>query len=361
MCKLIKTSIFILSLCLFFSGCTKEDEEPKETIRTVLYYIGGDNNLSGEALQKADQLKDVVIPKCGNLLIYLDSKNSNPKLMKVGNGKQTIVREYEDSNSANADVFKGVLQDVIELYPAPSYGLAVFSHGSGWMPNGTYGNAALRSVIIDGGNEMEIPDFAAAIPNGMFDHIIFEACFMAGVEVAYELKDKTKYIVASSAEIVSPGFTHVYAKAIPFLFKEEADLTGFCRAIKSDYEQREEDVNSLTLSLISTREIDGILDALRGTNVTPDISSQSFSRYGNSLFFDLCDGYKTLPADKQAMLQAATEACVIWKSATDHFMLPKHGGFSIQAHSGLTIYIPQDRYPNLNRSYSLLEWNKKIN
>ena len=34
---------------------------------------------------------------------------------------------------------------------------------------------------------MEITDFAMALPDHLFEFIIFEACNMAGIEVAYEL------------------------------------------------------------------------------------------------------------------------------------------------------------------------------
>lgn len=53
--------------------------------------------------------------------------------------------------------------------------------------------------------EMELEEFAAAIPDGQLDFIVFEACLMAGVEVAYVLRGKTDYILSSAAEIVSPA------------------------------------------------------------------------------------------------------------------------------------------------------------
>ena len=55
---------------------------------------------------------------------------------------------------------------------------------------------------------MELADFASALPlpnHRKWDFILFEGCYMGSVEVAYELKDKTEAIIASSTEIVSPG------------------------------------------------------------------------------------------------------------------------------------------------------------
>ena len=91
-------------------------------------------------------------------------------------------------------MLKRVINDVTRLYPAKSYGLIVFSHGSGWLPPHTLVNGS-RSIIIDNDNEMEITDFAMALPDHLFEFIIFEACNMAGIEVAYELRNKAAYIM----------------------------------------------------------------------------------------------------------------------------------------------------------------------
>lgn len=37
---------------------------------------------------------------------------------------------------------------------------------------------------------MEVSNLAKVIPYMSFEYIIFEACYMAGIEIAYELKDK---------------------------------------------------------------------------------------------------------------------------------------------------------------------------
>jgi len=282
-----------------------------------------------------------------------------------------VVHDYPECNSASAKVFGTVLRQVRELCPAPSYGLVLFSHASGWLPEGTYNNPALRSgssgqgstrsIIQDGSDEMEIPAFAAAIPEGMLDFIIFEACHMAGVEVAWELKNKTDYIVASSAEIVSPGFARCYTDALPHLFKKTADLQGFCRAVETDYATRSGDYASLTLSLIDTKGLDALADAVRSIGAPQDdrVNAQSFDRYGGNLFFDLQDSFKEATADQQAVLRSAIDRCVLWKAATAAFM-PAYGGFGIEAHCGLTIYIPQERYPRLNAAYKSLSWYRAV-
>ncbi len=368
-CK--KRLLYLLLVIFLFTGCIPEDKfkEPQDIQRTILLYMGGDNNLSSEVNWKIDQIQATALLPCTRILIYMDTRGSHPQLLelvKVNDEiKKTVVHEYEESNSASPEVFGAVLREVQESYPAPSYGLVVFSHASGWLPEGMYNNPSLRSslsvrsIIIDGKSEMELPDFAAAIPDGMFDFIVFEACYMAGIEVAWELKDKTRYIVASSAEIVSPGFAGCYSKALPYLY--QGDLTGFCRAIEADYQTRSGDYGSLTLSLIETKGLDALATALRGKQLQGTSGTiQAFDRYGGNLFFDLGDCYK-LEATVQeiAALQAAIDGCVIWKTATTAFM-PAYGGFDVVSHSGLTTYIPQEQYPKLNAAYKKMKWYKEV-
>src|SRR5690606_30603257 len=133
---------------------------------------------------------------------------------KIGENKIREVKTYPEQNSATAETFQTVLNDVEALTPADSYGLILFSHATGWLPTGALlrpeaallqmGLVPIRTytIAMDGTTELGLKEFANAIPDRFFNFIAFEACFMAGVEVLYELKDKTDYILSSSAEIL---------------------------------------------------------------------------------------------------------------------------------------------------------------
>lgn len=359
----------LLLLGMLLSACEKDDYEPKTAINcTMLFYMGGDNNLSNEVNAKIEQIKTAQLPKDCRVVIYTDVRGENPQLLELtlDNGRLTVetVHTYPESNSASAETFGAVLREITERYQCPSYGLVLFSHASGWLPEGTYNNTvsrsvpALRSVIIDGASEMELPAFAASIPDGMFDFVVFEACYMAGVEVAYELKDKARHIVASAAEIVSPGFAACYKEALPYLYA--GDLLGFCRTVEADYRTRSGDYGSLTLSLIDTKGLDALADVVRGMELQGGNGNiQAFDRNGGTLFFDLGESYKSVGNGQHAALQSAIDGCVVWKAATATFM-PTYGGFEVKAHSGLTTYIPQENYTRLNEAYKDLKWYKAI-
>lgn len=59
--------------------------------------------------------------------------------------------------------------------------------------------------------QIETTDLADAMADAGFhtEYILFDACYMSSVEVAYELKDVTHYLIASPTEVLSYGFPYI--------------------------------------------------------------------------------------------------------------------------------------------------------
>lgn len=355
-------------MCLLFS-CEHDDSDIiQPTNHVLLVYMGGDNNLSDETYEKLDAIcTGWKAHHTNHLLIYMDANNATPSLIEIikenGSNTKKIIENYEEENSASSEVFARVVQKVKTLYPAQSYGLIVFSHASGWLPEGSLNRP--KSVIIDQKREMELKDFANAIPDNMLDYIVFEACFMSGIEVAYELKDKADYIVASAAEIVSPGFTPTYPYAINRLFENGHNLTGFTDDVFGYFNAQQDYKNSGTFSVIKTSKLDELARFVRNNcdlNKEVNIKDiQRFDRYSYILFFDFEDYYSRLLETEiqQQELKELISNCVIHKVSTKNFMIQSNG-FEIKKYSGLTTYIKQERFPVLNEKYKDLEWSKAL-
>lgn len=378
----MKTTFLITFLfcCLLLPGCGEErssDIMPSAR-RTVLVYLAGDNSLSDEVWEKVDALVAGWKNERDNLLIYQDTRGERgtPSLMRVvyeaGSAHTEVIKEYPDANSADPQLFSEVLRDALGSYPAPSYGLMLFSHGTGWLPAGSYSNprhynnakAGLRSIMDDAGREMEIADFAAAIPDGQFDFIVLEACLMSGVEVAAELRGKADYLVASSAEILSPGFTSVYEQMLDCLFQKDPDLSGFAARYMAYCNSREGAYRSGTISMIDLKQMDeliGFVSPLLQKEVETDISSlQCFDRTENKLFFDFGDYMEQVirqdnrveeVADMEKELNKLLDQLVVYKASTPYFV-----NLPIRRHNGLTMYVEQEIYPGLNDAYRELSW-----
>ena len=393
---------------LFGTSCSKvlsvSDEE--RSSRTVLVYLGGDNNLSGEVAQKREALRRGRRSFPGGEVLLYEDTGSGARLLRIApGGILETVADYGAENSASAAVFGRVLRDVLSGYPADGYGLVFFSHGSGWLPAGSLQNprraaspatgspsslasSGSRSMGWDDGGgedmpggmthaEMELDEFAAAIPDGTLDFIIFEACLMAGVEVAYALRGKAEYLLASPAEIISPGFTPVYPEALGYLLDRsqstDLSLKAFGERYMTHVHTLEGDYRSATLSVVSTQELDLLAARTRELHLSftgrTDIINelQHFDRpgsYGDSpavaRYFDL--GQWAEAADSPASYASwreQLERTIVWKACTEHF-LPNQNGFAIRHYSGLTTYTEQEELPALNEYYRTTAWYRAL-
>lgn len=381
----------LLALLVLLCSCVKDDTpDPLPTERTVFVYLAGDNDLSVSVSAVVESIRSGWSHTGGNCLIYTDPADAPPRLLRVRGGCSAhptpyieTVATYEEENSASAEVFARVVRHVVSHYPAPNYGLIFASHATGWMPSGTLANprSVARTVgsdtdpgTVEGApREMELADFAAAIPEGQFDFIIFEACLMAGVEVAYELRGKTDYILASSAELLVPGFVPIYGKSQHYLFDTkltvEQALTGFATDYHAYINTQSGAHRSATLSIIKTSELAPLALLLKGVSLSGAslTETQHFDRpgsYGENIitprYFDLLHAAEqtATPTQYEAISKKLNDI-VVWKAATPS-ILWGYNGFEVKHHCGLTTYIEQPQLPELNSAYKQTAWYNAI-
>ena len=143
-------AFFLFFFCglIVFSACDEKHEtEPLYPVdgdtcdRTVLVYMLGSNTLGGFVESNISAMKKAVEKGAlhnGNLLLYIDRYNTVPTLEKLslrdGAVERTVVKSYEDRNSATVEAMSSVCDDVRTLYPASSFGLILWSHANGWYP-----------------------------------------------------------------------------------------------------------------------------------------------------------------------------------------------------------------------------------
>ena len=237
--------LFII-LCgvILMAGCKKDNDEPvkKDTQRTVVVYISGDNNLSGAAASDINEMKEGAagIPSDGRLVLFVDRNWSNDKpfIAEIKNDKNhpvdTLYKYSTDFYASDPNLFSEVLERVAGLCPAKEYGLVLWGHGSGWLVEKDT-IAQHRAYGIDetgsgsGGKWMNITQMARALKDlqtknvmPKLSYIFADCCNMMCVEAAYELKDVTEYMIGSPAEI--PGYGAPYQLMVQQLFKSGSNL-----------------------------------------------------------------------------------------------------------------------------------------
>lgn len=363
----IKINILTISLIALWllSSCLKEaaDNPPKIPARTVLYYLADDNS-SGEEIQ--EKIKALTpawnVTGSNHLLVYQDgSEEQAPCLLEIksgedGKGMVSVVEEYGWEEITAYQRFTHVLNDMVHLFPGSDYGLVVFSPAStGWLPAGSY----IRpfSITDNGSRAFELADFAKAIPDGQFRFILFESGLMAGAEVAYELRDKTDCIIASSAVVISPGFTPLYERMLQKMYLDTPDLTGIAQDYYEHCNSLAGNARSATVSVIRPGGLAPLKDLLARAEShvihwewVNRRSVQHFDLRGeNYLFYDL-EGYVRsigTPEEVEELKQILAGA-VVYTAATDSFEPDTEYGYDISQHCGLTLYIPISGFDYLN-------------
>jgi hypothetical protein len=348
----------LIIIILLFVSCSK-DETPEfvGVERTVIAYMAADNDLSGDAPVDLEEMKQSYKETGVNLIVLMDVANETPYLLRITEGGSETIKVYPEFDSADPANMNSLLRDIIEMYPSDDYGLILWSHGTSWLPAGMQ----LKSFAKDGNRQMDIPELTEALPV-RFGFILFDACLMGSIEVAYELKDKADYIIASSGETIYEGFP--YDLIIPELIKQQPDFRKVAEHYFTYYNEQENELyRSATISAVNTRELEALAavtaQAIAGQPFDMTIfdrrSVQRLDVYAEQYTFDFMDFVnKAFPeTDKTALTEQLNKA-VLYKAHTAGFI----GMYDIDTFCGLSCYIPHPSRDDMNSYYLHLNWSE---
>lgn len=386
---------FKLFLCLFvccsvlLAGCEKNNPDPKptEAARTVLVYLAADNSLSHFALNDLKEMK-AGMEGVGNanvhLLVYIDTGNS-PKLVelkyKKGEGVEELVKSYEDRNSVGVEETKEVFGDVFsnEAYKAKSYGLVYWSHGDGWIPNPLLSSRWIGQDTGSGTNYMNISDLVSILSSAAphFDFVLFDACFMQSIEVAYALRNYTDYYLGSPTEIPGPGAR--YDILVPAMFSDSDVAVSVASAYYEPYAKiytgnrptNDNWVGGVSVGALKSSELETLAattkQVLSGhlNSETVDAEAlRSVFNYdqrddwqGMVGYFDMVQMMRKLVDDEGFAVwkQAYDAALSYWKTTPKNFSA-SGGMFSMEGSNGVSHYIPTPLETAAARAYRSTDW-----
>ena len=157
------TAILVLLLC---ASCHDELELPKTTWkRVVVVYIMGENSLSTYAQRDLNEIRSAMktIPDSCQLVVFFDNSRNNeyPQILTFDkSGEKTLFAYKIDPLSTDSATLRQVLRTVTKESPADQYGLVMWSHGSGWLPQQPRYSIGVdngKNSFSNIGTEMEIP------------------------------------------------------------------------------------------------------------------------------------------------------------------------------------------------------------
>lgn len=387
--------LLCISFLFLFTACNQDDDPvaPEAGSKTVLVYIVADNSLAVFAEQDVEEMMkgmELVDSSSYNLLVYQDDK-STPVLFRIakdkkGNVEKKIIKEYAEQVSTDTSVMQEVMHRAFYEYPADSYGLVYWSHADGWIPY-PVPSASTRWIGQDRGeredNRMNISDFLAVLDDDMphFDFIMFDACFMMSVEVAYAVRNYTDYYIGSPTENPGPGAP--YDKVVPLMFKQGAAAqmaeayfnhyyenykagagisntnwtggTSIC-ALKTSALDELATVTKLSLS----GGVDSDNTLLRDEVFDYDarrLSPNPDNRKSHVGYYDFSQMMKTLlNDDAYAAWQQVFKASIVYWNTTDMNYSQFVGMFSMKDTNGVTHYIPLSTDSQAAAAYRSTAW-----
>lgn len=385
--EILKFTVFLVLSSSLFLSCVNEPEVTSKKKRTVLVYMVASNSL-GINNYDAKDIKEMEIgvskytkTDC-RLLVYYVPYNADPYLFEIVKNKNQVSKKVKkiysrDIQSTTVRRVSEVINDLIKFAPAEDYGLVLWSHSDGWARSlgqqrsknymiqssanaGTY--LLTRDFGEDAGATMPIDELADAIPEDMFSFIYTDACYMGSIEIAYQLRNKTKYFIGSCALLPADGMP--YDNNIPYFFEDEPNLIHACIETFDYYNNQSGQLRTNTISLIDCTKLNDLSDICRRIhqNEQPvDISSIQRYTYGvpQDIYFDFRQ-YTTQvsTAELSAEFENTLKEVILYKAATPYIF----GILAIdpQKFSGVSTYI-LGTGNRINESYyKTLDWYKDI-
>ncbi|HRW94976.1 MAG TPA: clostripain-related cysteine peptidase [Bacteroidales bacterium] len=378
---------------LLLASCDKCHPPCGKYEHNLLIYMAADNSLSDLARSNMTEIiAGSSIPRDHALLVFIDRKEQGAFLIRPYTRDNNIfldtLNSYGIVDSANPDLLKQVIGQARDECPAQSYGLILWSHGTGWLPKGLYGETPryaiqrlttvspflydiydpmyprTKTFAEDGNSQMEIPSLATALADFHHVYICFDACLMADIQTYYQMRNTCDYIMGSPAEIIDTGFPYDKLTSVMFPYRGLSNLTALCDAFYDKYNAKTGYNRSGTISLVKTEYITELALSFKNLisdgGVDPaDIDRQglqTYDRLSEHVFWDI-DQMAGLIGNsvRYGEFKTALNKTVIYKKATEKFIT-----IPIEHFSGLAAYLPTTALPGTQSAFRLTSWNQYI-
>ena len=176
---------------------------------TFMVYMNGDNNLEYYADSDLEEMERVGSSNDVNIIVQLDRySTSGCWKYKVNQGSLEILQTLPELDSGSPDTLRDFANWAMTNFPAQHYALIIWNHGNGWRLRAL----ETRGISFDdtSGTYIDSVKLKQAINqiNHRIDILGMDACLMAMVEVAYQVKGNVDYLVGSEASEPGNGWPY---------------------------------------------------------------------------------------------------------------------------------------------------------
>lgn len=374
------TSLLILLATLFIVSCQEDvpapypvpKNLPNKTIFVYMPWSAARNNETGSLynnfLQNIEDIEAAIEAEKGlgrnKLMVFIATSANNAVLIEVkyaANGRcQRDTLQHFDSHNmpayTTANGLASLLSKVKVEAPAKQYALIVGCHGTGWLFS--EGKSRARTRYFGGSDhyfQTNIPTLAAAIEQAKMrmQFVMFDDCYMSNVEVAYEMRHATDYLIGCCSEIMAYGMP--YKNIWKHLTQPKPNYKEVVNEFHNFYSNYKWPYGNIGVTDCSKVEevaarMKTINDATANNAKLIDWEDiQRLDGYEKTIFFDMGDYVNKLcnTPETQSMareMQTALAQLVPYKSTTKYVYtaLEQHypSTIIVNAYSGITISDP---------------------
>lgn len=176
------------------------------------------------------------------------------------------IKRYDYPRLMDAQWITRVINDVRSISNTPKYAMLVGCHGNGWLP--PMDNVARAKTRWFGGPgyAISIADFAQGIQQAgiKLEYLVFDDCYLSCAEVAYDLRNATNTLIASTSEVMAAGMP--YAKVFQYLAAPQPNFGQLVNDYIAYYQSTT--TPYATIGVINTQYIQPMAQLMRQVNAT---------------------------------------------------------------------------------------------
>jgi len=368
-----KTIYLFVILLMGLTACEKKEKtpDPSKNDQTVFIYMPWADNLLSEFYTNIADFESAIksgILNNERVIVFLHTSATEATLFELkyykGNSIRETIQHYENVPFTTSDGIASILNDVITAAPARRYAMIIGCHGMGWLPKTvTRAQSTSEKEYWEyegvpktrwfGGSSSQNRTEIAALAEGIakmnlkMEYILFDDCYMSSIEVAYDLRHVTDYVIGCPTEVMAYGMP--YAKMAPHLVGT-VNYEGVAETFLEFYKSYKTPCGTIGTTVCA--ELENLAAVMRKINraYTFDTSLiksvQTMDGYTPTRFFDLGDYVRNLCKDQDLLNEFETQLertlPSAYKRHTTYYYTAKDWGkqIKIDSYSGTTTSDP---------------------
>jgi len=374
------TSLLILLATLFIVSCHDDVPAPypipqglpDKTIFVYMPWSAARNNeersLYNNFLQNIKDIEAAIEAEKGlgrnKLMVFIATSANSAVLMEVkyaanGTCQHDTLQRYEQHNMPAYTTTNGlasIFNEVKAQAKAKQYALIVGCHGTGWLFS--EGKSRARTRYFGGTDryfQTNIPTLAAAIEQAKMpmQFVMFDDCYMSNIEVAYEMRHATNYLIGCCSEIMAYGMP--YKNIWKYLIQQNPNYQAVVNEFHQFYSNYQWPYGNIGVTDCS--KVEEVVAHMKTINAATAKKAnlidwedvQRLDGYEKTIFFDMGDYVNKLctTPETQALardLHTALALLVPYKSTTPYIYTAlgelNYNTIRVNAYSGITISDP---------------------